>query len=233
MFDPRPRLEADDPERFKRVWRRFTDRLRTHAPDSHATLRPGATPEQLVVLKTRLGFAPHPQLAALLALHNGASPVAGRPSNASGGGFLPFGHRLSDVDAIVRASEATKDQAADLGQPSVSDLVADADADADDEFADEGLHDSPEAHVAYWVPLSDTVTGAAIFVDHRPGPCYGHVYEIDFANGGMPEFWAVDVANLFGTLTDTWENGGSFRGHRPAATTTPEGRRVLDWEFRN
>jgi hypothetical protein len=112
----------------------------------------------------------------------------------------------------------------------VSDLSAGADP--HDEFADERLHDHLEARVAFWVPISDTVTGAAMFVDCHLGPCYGHVYEIDFGNGGMPEFWAVDFAHLFGALAGTWENGGSFRDHWPAATTTPVGHRVLEWDYR-
>ena len=85
-------MDQMDTTPFHRAWARFSGWLAEHAPDDHAVLRPAATEEQIAAIETAYGFELHPEVKALLRLHDG---ISWDVSRLSFGCFLPIGHRLS------------------------------------------------------------------------------------------------------------------------------------------
>ncbi|MGW4882899.1 hypothetical protein ACWEPI_40860 [Streptomyces sp. NPDC004262] len=76
------------------AWQRITRWLRQHAPDSHAALRPGASPSLLTGLEQELGVRIPADLRALWSL------VAG-DDGVDGAGCLPGNQALMALDDVV------------------------------------------------------------------------------------------------------------------------------------
>ncbi|MFE7564509.1 hypothetical protein [Kitasatospora sp. NPDC057500] len=82
------------------AWRGFSAWLAAHSPADHAALQPAAGAGQIASLEDGLGFALHPQLRALLELHNGVAPRAAGDTFPAGS-FLPLAHRLLPAEQIL------------------------------------------------------------------------------------------------------------------------------------
>ncbi|MFF7332440.1 SMI1/KNR4 family protein [Streptomyces sp. NPDC008150] len=192
-------------------WDRVASWLRTHSPIDHAALRGPATGEEIAALETRLGFPLHPQLRALLELHDGAVPYPEHGVHRAGA-FLPLGHRLSTADDIA----AHHRWLGHLGTR-IPDLPAVAGG-------------SPE-HARRWVECAHLDDGGVVLVDHRPGPSYGHVHEIGIASGPAGATnWAHTLAELFDKLANCLENRRAFMDHgAPVPYELPSGHHCVGW----
>ncbi|NJQ02424.1 SMI1/KNR4 family protein [Streptomyces zingiberis] len=192
------------------AWDRFASWLSTHTPIDHAALRPAASPEEIAGLETRLGFPLHPQLRALLERHNGVVEIPEREYYAAGA-FLPLGHRLNSTDQIARQHEMLKN----IG------------------FTEWGMWEEHElcGHAHRWVPFAHPNDGGTAFVDHHPGPTYGHVYEMGIGSGDIDGvLWGASLAELFDRLATCLESGEPFQGWWPTPLELPSGHFCLDWD---
>ncbi|ANH89712.1 cell wall assembly protein Knr4 [Streptomyces sp. SAT1] len=203
---------------FEREWSRFASWLRSNSPADHAMLRGPAERERLAELESRLGFDLHPELNTLLQQHDGAAePVTGPGSRRSlpAGAFLPSGHRLSSVDDILMMYDVL----VEVGRDNI-----DADLWADDALA---------VNLHRCVPFALPNDGGVAFIDHRPGPSYGHVYEMGIGSGDLDgTLWATGLTQLFRTLADALESGGPFLCYWPTLYEAEPGHHCLEWHIR-
>ncbi|MFH9727735.1 SMI1/KNR4 family protein [Streptomyces sp. NPDC017254] len=207
-----------DAAAFGREWARFESWLRSHSPADHAVLRRPAERDRLVELESRLGFDLHPELRAMLEQHDGAAgPVAvpGSRGPLPAGAFLPSGHRLSGVDDIVMMYDVL----ADVGKDNID--------------ADLWEEDALAVNLHHCVPFALPNDGGVAFIDHRPGPSYGHVYEMGIGSGDLEGIlWATSLTELFRALTGALETGGPFLYYWPAPYEDASGHHCLEWEIR-
>ncbi|MFE6222761.1 SMI1/KNR4 family protein [Streptomyces sp. NPDC057854] len=208
-----------DTASFRHTWARFEAWLAVHSPADHAALREPAKPEQLASLESRLGFALHPELKALLELHDGAAePVAGPGSRVAlpAGAFLPSGHRLSSVDSIVMAYNVL----VGVGE--------------DNFEADLWEEDALAVNLDRCVPFALPNDGGVAFIDHRPGPSYGYVYEMGIGSGDLDgTLWATSLSELFQALTTALETSGPFLYYVPTTYAHESGHHCVEWEIRH
>jgi cell wall assembly regulator SMI1 len=197
---------------FDVAWDRFASWLSVHCPVDHAALRSPASADEITALETRLGFPLHPQLRALLERHNGVMRRP-EPDNYHAGAFLPLGHRLIGTDLIAQRYERMKDGLAEIiaaGRP------------------DEDLC----GHAHQWVEFARPNDGGTAFIDHRPGPTYGHVFEMGIGSGDIEGTrWASSLAELFDQLATSVETGEPFRHYWPTSCELPSGHYCLTWEI--
>ncbi|MET9506519.1 SMI1/KNR4 family protein [Streptomyces sp. NPDC006622] len=203
---------------FDREWHRFESWLTTHSPSDQAALQRPAGRQRQVELESRLGIALHPELKALLNLHDGAagsvavpSPRTGRPA----GSFLPLQHQLCSVDDIV--------------------MMYDVLVEIGEDFVGGGSADKAElaANLHRCVPFALPNDGGVALIDHRPGPSYGHVYEMGIGSGDLDgTFWATGLTELFRALCDALETGTPFLHYWPTNSKDQLGRGSLEWEIR-
>ena len=99
--DPHQRAQPADPaaaaltvRQVADAWHRITSWLKSHAPDSYATLRPGADSPALAVLEAELGIPIPIELRTLWMLTAG-------DDGAGGGGCLPGNMALLNLDAVA------------------------------------------------------------------------------------------------------------------------------------
>ncbi|GAA2738797.1 SMI1/KNR4 family protein [Actinocorallia aurantiaca] len=205
-------METTDP--FHRAWSRFATWLAEHSPHDHSELRPPATDDQISAIETLYGFPLHPELKALLQLHDGARRELGSYDldHFQAGSFLPLGHRLNDTDLILGMHEFLVETAAEW-----------------EEFREEYIEEPLECHADEWVPFAHPNDGGLAFVDHRPGPTYGHVFEWGAGSGCDPQPWATSLTDLFDRLADAIETGSPFRHHYPCVEHLGPGRWFLNW----
>ncbi|MEU8488905.1 SMI1/KNR4 family protein [Streptomyces sp. NPDC048641] len=203
---------------FEREWTRFESWLHANSPADHAMLRRPADPERLIELESRLGFDLHPELRALLQRHDGAAEPVGAPGSRSGlpaGAFLPSGHRLSGVDDIVMMYDVL----VDVGNDNVD--------------ADLWEGDALAVNLHRCVPFALPNDGGVAFVDHRPGPSYGHVYEMGIGSGDLDgTLWATSLTQFFRVLADALESDGPFLYYWPTPFEDASGHRCLEWHIR-
>ncbi|WP_411153427.1 SMI1/KNR4 family protein [Streptomyces sp. A30] len=203
---------------FDREWTRFESWLRSNSPADQATLRAPAGGERLIELESRLGFDLHPELKALLQQHDGAAePVAvpGSRRLLPAGAFLPSGHRLSGVDDIVMMYDVL----VDVGKDNIE--------------ADLWEEDALAVNLHRCVPFALPNDGGVAFVDHRPGPSYGHVYEMGIGSGDLDgTLWATSLTEFFRVLADALETDGSFLYYWPAPYEDESGHHCLEWRIR-
>ncbi|MCO6010544.1 SMI1/KNR4 family protein [Actinoallomurus purpureus] len=209
---------------FHRAWARFSGWLAEHAPDDHAVLRPAATEEQIAAIETAYGVELHPELTALLRLHDGTPWDVSRPSF---GCFLPIGHRLSGTDQIISMRQILLDFHEDFPENW---------GDWRDIWTDEPVI----ARSHRWVPFAEPNDGGLAFVDHCPGPTYGHVYEFGMGSGASDvTLWGTSLTEFFDAMATAVETGAPFqnsyptfrelrRDHFPAYHPLV-GRRFFDW----
>ncbi|MFE3526750.1 SMI1/KNR4 family protein [Streptomyces sp. NPDC059161] len=144
------------------VWHRFEAWLAEHAPDDYASLRPGASKNDVKRLEDGLGFALHQDMGELLRLRNG---VTMRRASTEPGAFL-LGYSLLDVDGILEAHRDLVSMVQEAREEGEEDVVVGRTADG------------------RWVPLAQDVSGDLLFVDHRYHSA-GEIGEISF---GDPEY---------------------------------------------
>ncbi|MFF0094909.1 SMI1/KNR4 family protein [Streptomyces canus] len=212
------RMTQMDLPAFEREWTRFESWLHANSPADHAMLRRPANPERLIELESRLGFDLHPELRALLQQHDGAAePVAAPGSRRClpAGAFLPSGHRLSGVDDIVMMYDVL----VDVGNDNVD--------------ADLWEGDALAVNLHRCVPFALPNDGGVAFVDHRPGPSYGHVYEMGIGSGDLDgTLWATSLTQFFRILADALESDGPFLYYWPTPFEDVSGHRCLEWQIR-
>ncbi|MFD7206272.1 SMI1/KNR4 family protein [Streptomyces sp. NPDC059893] len=206
-----------DLQAFNREWTRFESWLRSNSPADQAILRGPAGRERLIELESRLGFDLHPELKALLEHHDGVGepvvPGSGRVLPA--GAFLPSGHRLSAVDDIVMMYDVL----VDVGKDNIE-------ADLWDE-------DALAVNLHHCVPFALPNDGGVAFIDHRPGPSYGHVYEMGIGSGDLDgTLWATSLTEFFRALADALETDGPFLYYWPASYEDDSGHHCLEWGIR-
>lgn len=186
--------------------------LELHAPDDFGTLNPPATAGEINAV-TENRYPLHPELRTWLEHHNGVSTHF---RHSGPGGFLPGGHYAVDANRMR------------LGQRDMEQDVAWSLEDGEEESV-VGV----TAHVK-WVPVTSTHVGTQLVVDHREGPSYGAVLEID----QDLEVWGVQrwrsLSDMFGETLDALETG------RPLTTSTgaesraevvrePDGTSLIVW----
>ncbi|MEW2354314.1 SMI1/KNR4 family protein [Spirillospora sp. NPDC029432] len=204
-----------DTESFQRTWRRFATWLAENVPEDHALLSPPASDAQIAAVEAAYQMELHPELRALLRLHNGT-----RSGGDPFGRFLPLGHKLIGTQNIVGFRDM-------LTSP---------------EMRGSYPHDSVEGHPHFWVPFAEPKDGGLAFIDHHPGPTYGHVYELGIGSGAIDaQQWAPSLSALFAALATAVETGVPFQDYRPALAeflkapapglSHAVGLRFLDWRI--
>ncbi|WP_030464652.1 SMI1/KNR4 family protein [Kitasatospora sp. NRRL B-11411] len=201
---------------FASAWRRFTAWLAVNSPADHASLRPAADAAQITSLEDRLGFVLHPQLRALLELHDGVVVQQFDDSREPFpvGSFLPLGYRLNTVERVLTDHRL------------FAELFA-------EEACGPELWDTAPliAHARWWVPIARPNDGGLLFVDHCPRPTYGHVYEMGVGSGDIDGFlWATSLAELFMALTDSLDTGRPFRHFTAGTYRHSSGQHRIDWQ---
>lgn len=141
------------------AWHHLTTWLTAHAPDDHATLRPGCSDGELGRLADGLGFAVHADVRATLELHDG---VVMRRASTEAGAFL-LGYSLLGVDGILEAHRDLVAMVEDAREEGEEDLVVGRTGDV------------------RCVPLARDISGDLLFVDHRPHHA-GEIGEISFGD---------------------------------------------------
>ncbi|MER0443631.1 SMI1/KNR4 family protein [Streptomyces sp. Edi4] len=207
-----------DLDAFRREWSRLESWLRVNSPADQALLRGSARPARMVEIEARLGFPLHPELKALLEQHDGAGEPAVVPGSREflpAGAFLPLGHRLCGVDDMATAY----DDLVDVGKDNIE--------------ADLWPEDALAVNLHRCVPFALPNDGGVAFVDHRPGPTYGYVYEMGIGSGDLDgTLWATSLTELFRSLADALETGGSFLYYWPAPYEDATNHRCLEWAIR-
>ncbi|MFF4922794.1 SMI1/KNR4 family protein [Kitasatospora sp. MY 5-36] len=193
------------------AWQRFSAWLAAHSPADHAALRPPADAGRIAHLEEGLGFALHPQLRALLELHDGvAQPPDGEMYPP--GSFLPLGHRLIPTEHILTRHREFAEvlPPETFGPESWRHLVS---------------------HAHWWVPIALPNDGGLLLVDHLPGPVYGHVYEMGLGSGDADgSLWATSLADMFTALTDSLTTGRQFHHFAPDTHRHAPGHHRIDWQ---
>ncbi|WP_327415673.1 SMI1/KNR4 family protein [Streptomyces sp. NBC_01233] len=183
-----------------------------NAPGDHARLNPPATPLEIAAIAENR-FALHADLRTWLSLHNGVR--AGR-AFVGPGGFLPGGYFLLDTEGMR------------LGQRDMESAIAWSLEDDNVDFVVGGV-----AHVR-WIPLAGTHVGTQLVVDHREGPDFGAVLEID----ADAELWGVKrwsgLAGMFAAThhalsTGTPVRDGVGQDVYPQVIEDADGARHVDW----
>ncbi|MBO2465749.1 SMI1/KNR4 family protein [Actinomadura violacea] len=213
-------MTENDLAGFRRAWGRFETWLATHSPADHVALLPPATAEEIAAVEDAYGFSLHPQVRALLQLHDG---TPGPRASFDPGQFVPGRHHLAGCAEIMGYCQVLADLSEDWAE-------AFAGEDSDDTDVDEPV----EAHLDYWVPFASTNDGGMAIVDHYPGATYGQVYEAGLGSGGLPEFWAADLADLFDRIATAVETDTSFLHYTPTMCEWPsedggQTTRSLEW----
>ncbi|WP_326794110.1 SMI1/KNR4 family protein [Streptomyces sp. NBC_01808] len=146
-------------------------------------------------MEEALGFALHPELAALLQRHNGVAEQTGWQSPPfPAGSFLPLGHRLDTTRAIAAVHQQLIELEKEYPQT---------------EFWAE---DDVNGHRHQWVSFAHPNDGGLAFIDHRPGPTYGHVYEFGLGSGAVdPIEWAPSLTQFIENLTTCLTDGIPFK----------------------
>ncbi|MFE4946944.1 SMI1/KNR4 family protein [Streptomyces sp. NPDC056641] len=91
---PDPRLEELGARQVARAWRRIESWLRAHAPASYASLRAGASEDEIAAVEAALGVRVPAGLKALWRLRAGVHGVAGA-------GFLLENRALMTPDSVI------------------------------------------------------------------------------------------------------------------------------------
>ncbi|MEU5072222.1 hypothetical protein AB0G76_11805 [Streptomyces asoensis] len=113
----------------------------------------------------------------------------------------------------------------EVGEDFVHTESPDDDEDSDD---DEDL----AARLHLCVPFALPDDGGFALVDHRPGPTYGHVYELGIGSGDLDgTLWATSLTALFRALSDAVETGTPFLHYWPTTTKDESGRAHLAWQI--
>ncbi|MFD9371027.1 hypothetical protein ACFWA6_25460 [Streptomyces sp. NPDC060020] len=187
--------------------------LEANAPGDFGRLNPPAHRAEIQNISVNR-FGLHADLRELLMLHNGVRADRGLTGP---GGFLPGGYFLLGAEDM-RSGQRDMEKAVAW---SVEDDLVD--------FVVGGV-----AHVR-WVPIAETHVGSQLVVDHREGPDYGAVREID----ASAEVWGIKrwdgLAEMFDATYRALADGTpvidvvdeEIRAH---LTETPDGVVHVEWK---
>ncbi len=91
--------------------------------------------------------------------------------------------------------------------------------------------DSLVGHAHQWVPIASSIDAGVLFVDHRPGPTYGHVYEMGIGSGVIDgTFCGATLTAFFDTVTGALNTGTELWGFRPKVYESElSGQVLLTW----
>ncbi|MFJ2598657.1 SMI1/KNR4 family protein [Streptomyces erythrochromogenes] len=190
----------------------LTQWLEENAPGDHWKLNAPAEPEEIDSISENR-FDLHSDLRKWLSIHNGVR--AGRAFVGSGG-FVPGGYFLLDSKGMCD------------GQRSMESAVAWSLEDDNVDFVVGGV-----AHVK-WIPIAGTHVGTQLVVDHRDGPDFGAVLEID----ADMELWGVkrwdSLTEMFASTYQSLSSGTPVRdavGQDMNAhlIDDADGMRHIDW----
>ncbi|MER7469025.1 SMI1/KNR4 family protein [Streptomyces sp. NPDC097981] len=187
--------------------------LETNAPGDIGRLNPAADPNDIRLISANR-FALHPELREWLALHDGVRADRGLTGP---GGFIPGGY-------FLLGSESMR-----LGQRDMEKAVAWS--------LEEDLVDFVVGNVAHvrWVPIAETHVGSQLVVDHREGPDFGSVLEID----SDLEVWGVkrwaSLAEMFDSTYRALSDGtpvSDVAGDEihSSLVQSPDGAVYVDWQ---
>ncbi|MEW2373373.1 hypothetical protein AB0940_28970 [Streptomyces sp. NPDC006656] len=186
--------------------------LETNAPGDFERLNPAAEPKDIISISANR-FALHGELQEWLSIHDGVRADRGLTGP---GGFIPGGYFLLDAESMR------------LGQRDMEKAVAWSLEDDLVDFVVGGV-----AHVR-WIPIAETHVGSQLVVDHREGPGFGAILEID---AGL-EIWGVQ---RWGSLVEMFDStyralsdgtpvrdvtGDDIRAH---VVESPAGPLHVDW----
>ena len=200
------------PRTFDQVWSRFLHQLDTYSPASVATLQPGADAEQIAHLETVLGFSLHPDVRALLEHHNGV--VYANGNAVEGADFLPMSYMLDPIDQILSGHEwrttfSTENREMGFGE------------------------DTLYGHAHEWVPIAHSIDAGILFVEHRPGPTYGHVIELGIGSGDFEgTLWGDTLLEFFDALTHSLDTHTPFQDQFPGVQRSDLTEKIyVHWDF--
>lgn len=186
--------------------------LEVNASDDFGTLNPPATASEIdAIAEDRFSLVP--EIRTWLDHHNGVSTHF---RHSGPGGFIPGGHYPVDAERML------------LGQRDMEQDVAWSQEDDNADFVV-----GRTAHVK-WVPLSSTHVGTQLIVDHREGPTYGAVLEID----QDLELWGVvrckSLSEMFQETLESLETGRPVvtaigREIRPETVRESDGTSSVVW----
>ncbi|MFF3459515.1 SMI1/KNR4 family protein [Streptomyces sp. NPDC002730] len=182
---------------FDQAWARFESWLAAQSPADHAALRPPATAAEIAELEKQLGFALHPELRGLERRNGVIEPEPNRgpePGVFPAGNILPLGHRLGSTAEMASMHKILVDVGEDNTEVELWD---------EEDLA---------GHLHLCVPFALPNDGGVAFVDHRPGPTYGHVYEMGIGSGDLEgTLWGSSLTEFVRAVTDALETGTPFK----------------------
>ncbi|WP_190217461.1 SMI1/KNR4 family protein [Streptomyces griseosporeus] len=212
-------MTSTDLVAFDLAWDRLESWLASHSPADHAALRPPAEAAEIAELEDHLGFALHPELRRLLERRNGV--VEPEQSSGSGhgvfpaGGILPLGHRLISTVDVAEMHKILVDVSEDNVEAELWD---------EEDLA---------GHLHQCVPFAVPNDGGFAFVDHRPGPTYGHVFEMGIGSGDLEgTLWGSHLTEFVGAISHALETGAPFKNYWPTTFEHSSGRTCVEWEIR-
>jgi cell wall assembly regulator SMI1 len=196
---------------FDQVWDRLLSLLAGYSPAALNALRPPATPDEITRLEADLGFILHPDLRALLERNNGAAETRHGEFVEKPGAFLPLSYQLLDISKIASDHRFF-----------VKEAVLNREV-----FPEEHLL----GHMQQWAPIARSVDAGVLFVDHRPGPTYGHVYEMGIGSGVIDgRFCGPTLTAFFDTVAGALDNGTNLWSFRPEVYESElSGQTLLTW----
>ncbi|WP_433663600.1 hypothetical protein ACQPW1_16615 [Nocardia sp. CA-128927] len=91
--------------------------------------------------------------------------------------------------------------------------------------------DSFIGHAHQWVPIARSIDAGVLFVDHRPGPTYGHVYEMGIGSGDIDgTLCGPTLTAFFDTVAGALDAGTKLWSLRPEAYKSElPGQVLLTW----
>lgn len=188
-------------EGIEQAWERVTRWLASHAPASHATLRPPAASSEIDACERALGMALPADHKRLLLVTNGAAEFDESNTYQRGAAFLPGDHLLLSAKEVGQHTTSLREIADGLGE----------------DMIDCWWH--PE-----WVLFGRHVAADGLAIDQRPGPEQGRVGEF-MHEGGTSFDMAPSLRDFIARMADCLETGADFLHYRPVVI---DGR--LEWE---
>ncbi|MEU8901616.1 SMI1/KNR4 family protein [Nocardia sp. NPDC048505] len=199
---------------FDHEWDRLLTLLSYYSPAARAALRPPAASAEIDRLETEFGCPLHPELRALLRRNNGAANTRYGDRLERTGAFLPGGYQLIDADGIIAAHHSSVDIMRRVLTPEL--------------WQEDELY----GHMHQWATIAHSVAGGALIIDHRPGPAYGHVYEIGIGSGTTEgTLWGTSLAAFVRRVANALNTRSAFRDEWPTVRESElSGQILLAWE---
>ncbi|MFJ8828053.1 hypothetical protein ACIREE_40830 [Streptomyces sp. NPDC102467] len=96
------------------------------------------------------------------------------------------------------------------------------------EAVEEGIEEDVLGRTAHdrWVPFAQNSAGDVLFVDHRPGDCYGNVGELSFGATSYRNLWANPTEMLL-NVNRAAPSGGTIESMSYVPAVLDE--KILEW----